>query len=258
VISDLTAAGEALDGLVADLGADGWAAPTPAPGWTVAHQIGHLAFIFRIAGLAASDPRAFGTLAAGLGGGFDQAVNAALGEYVHDPAEVLLARFRAERDQGIKALAAVPADRTVPWLVNPLPPAVLAAAGMMEVFAHGQDIADALGVRRVHTDRIGHLVEFVVRTKDFGYQARGLTPPPDEFRFELTGPSGARWVFGPEDAAQRITGPAVDLCLLATRRRHRDDLAVTATGAEANRWLDIAQAYRGPAGPGRRPGQFPR
>jgi hypothetical protein len=29
-----------------------------------------------------------------------------------------------------------------------------------------------------------------------------------------------------------------------------------ATGADADQWLDIAQAYRGPAGEGRRPGQF--
>jgi hypothetical protein len=34
------------------------------------------------------------------------------------------------------------------------------------------------------------------------------------------------------------------------------DLAVTATGPDAERWLDIARAERGPAGPGRRPGQF--
>lgn len=34
------------------------------------------------------------------------------------------------------------------------------------------------------------------------------------------------------------------------------DLALTATGAEADRWLDQAQAFRGPTGPGRRPGQF--
>ncbi|RZQ61124.1 TIGR03084 family metal-binding protein [Amycolatopsis suaedae] len=256
VIDDLTEEGREVDGLVAGLAADAWALPTPAAGWTVAHQIGHLAFIFRIAGLAAADPAAFQRMTAGLTQGFDAAVNAALADYVDDPPEALLARWRAERDAGIKALAAVPADQPVPWLVNPLPPAVLASAGMMELFGHGQDIADALGVTRQRTDRIGHLVGFVVRTWEFGYQARQLTPPATRFRFEITAPSGALWTFGPEDAGDRITGTAEDLCLLATRRRHRADLGLTATGAEADRWLDIAQAYRGPAGPGRRPGQF--
>jgi enediyne biosynthesis protein E11 len=81
-------------------------------------------------------------------------------------------------------------------------------------------------------------------------------PPDEEFRFELTVPSGAHRDFGPPDATQRIAGPAEDFCLLVTRRRHQADLALTASGAEAERWLDIAQAYRGPAGEGRRPGQF--
>ncbi|NUS07847.1 MAG: wyosine base formation domain-containing protein, partial [Nonomuraea sp.] len=97
-----------------------------------------------------------------------------------------------------------------------------------------------------------------VLTRDFGYLSRGLTPPAEEFRFEITGPSGEVYAYGPEDAAQRVSGPAEDFCLLVTRRRHRADVAVTATGAEADRWLDIAQAYRGPAGAGRRPGQFAR
>lgn len=60
--------------------------------------------------------------------------------------------------------------------------------------------------------------------------------------------------FGPEDAGQRVTGPLLDFCLLVTRRAHRDDLAVRAVGADADQWLDIAQAFAGPPGPGRAPG----
>ncbi|MEU5262349.1 TIGR03084 family metal-binding protein [Amycolatopsis sp. NPDC021455] len=258
VIADLTAEAAEVDALVADLPEDAWDTPTPAPGWRVRHQIGHLAFIFRIAGLAAAQPEAFKQLTASLTGGLDVAVEAALQEYIHDPAEALLTRWRAERDAGIKALAAVPGDQLVPWLVNPLPPYVLACAGMMELFGHGQDVADALGVRPVRTDRIKHLCGFAVRVRDFGYEARGLTPPAEEFRYELTGPSGAVWTFGPPDAAQRIVGGAEDFCLLVTRRRHHTDLDVRAEGARAQEWLDIAQAYRGPAGEGRQPGQFAR
>ncbi|RSD10805.1 TIGR03084 family metal-binding protein [Amycolatopsis eburnea] len=256
VIADLTAEAAEVDALVAGLSEAEWDTPTPAPGWPVRHQIGHLAFIFRIAGLSAAQPEAFVAMTKSLKGGFEAAVNAALEDYIHDPAEVLLTRWRAERDAGIKALAAVPGDQLVPWLVNPLPPYVLACAGMMEAFGHGQDIADALGVRRERTDRIKHLVGFAVRVRDFGYEARNLKPPAEEFRFELTAPSGALWTFGPEDATQRVTGSAADFCLLVTRRRHRYDLDVRAQGTLADQWLDIAQAYRGPAGQGRKPGQF--
>lgn len=250
--------GAALDQVVADMDRAQWDLPTPAPGWTVKHQIAHLASVFGLAAMAAGDPAAFGNLAAQLGADFDANVRAAMAPYLAQEPPQLLASWRAQRAAAEKAVAAVPPDQMVPWLVRPLPPAVLAAAGMMELFGHGQDIADTLGIAPQRTDRIKHLAGFVARTWDFGYLARGLTPPDVQFRFELTGPSGTQWAFGPADAAQRISGPGVDLCLLATRRRHRHDLALTAAGAEADHWLDIAQAYRGSPGEGRAPGQFAR
>ncbi|WP_043617845.1 TIGR03084 family metal-binding protein [Nonomuraea candida] len=256
VLNDLTADGEQLDRLVSGLDAADWNRPTPAPGWTIHDQIAHLTFIFRIATAAATDAKAFQAMTAGAQENFDGAVNAALADYRDDTPEVLLGKWRAQRSAVVEGLAAVPEGEVVPWLVNPLPPIVLACAGIMEQFAHGQDVADALGVRLERTDRLRHLVVFAVLTQDFGYLSRGLNPPGVPFRFEISGPSGESWAYGPEDADNRISGPAEDFCLLVTRRRHRDDVAVTAVGAEADRWLDIAQAYRGPAGAGRRPGQF--
>jgi uncharacterized protein (TIGR03084 family) len=256
VIADLTADGEEVDRMVANLDADQWRLPTPAPGWTIAHQIAHLTATFHLAATAAADPSAFQLLTSQLSDDFDANVVAALSPHLANPPEILFRRWRVERAAAEQALAAVPPGELVPWLVRPLPAPVLAAAGMMELFGHGQDIADALRISRQHTDRLQHLVGFAVRTRDFGYLARGLTPPEVEFRYELTAPSGAVWRYGPAGADQSISGPAVDLCLLVTRRRHRDDLALKATGEEADHWLDIAQAYRGPAGPGRTPGQF--
>ncbi|WP_329107770.1 TIGR03084 family metal-binding protein [Micromonospora sp. NBC_01699] len=256
VIPALIADGNDIDGLVANIDESQWSLPTPADGWTVAHQVAHLAATFRMATLAAARPDEFTAMTSRLSNDFNANVAGAMAPFLAAPPKVLLGLWRTERANAEQALASVPAGKLVPWLVRPLPAPVLAAAGMMELFGHGQDIADALGVRREFTDRIAHLVGFAVRTWDFGYLARDLTPPEVEFRFELTLPSGAPFVSGPEDAEQRITGPAADFCLLVTRRRHRDDLALVATGPDAEQWLNIAQAYRGPAGPGRKPGQF--
>ncbi|WP_433273507.1 TIGR03084 family metal-binding protein [Actinosynnema sp. CS-041913] len=256
VLTALTATGDDVDRMVADLAPDKWSRLTPAPGWTVKHQIAHLTAIFALAGLAAADGDRFRALLSSLSDDFDANVDAAMAPHLALDPDALLARWQQTRATAIGALAAVPPDAAVPWLVNPLPPQVLASAGLMELFGHGQDIADALGVHRDWDDRLGHLVGFAVRTKDFGYLARGEQPPADEFRFEITAPSGQRWDFGPEDADQRVEGPAVDFCLLVTRRRHHADLALKAHGDLATRWLEIAQAYRGPAGEGRRPGQF--
>ncbi|WP_370366326.1 TIGR03084 family metal-binding protein [Catenulispora sp. GP43] len=258
VFTDLAAEAAELERAVAGLDPAGWATPTPAPGWTVAHQIAHLGFVAHLAWTAAADPQTFAKMAAAAKDDFEGAVNAALTDYLTGGPDQTLERWRTEQAAATKALAEVPAGQVVPWLVNPLPPSILAAAGMMELFGHGQDVYDALGIDRTPTDRIGHLAFFGSRTRDFGYLAHGLTPPAEEFRFELTAPSGLVWNFGPDDAAERITGPAYDFCLLVSRRRHHADLAITASGAEAERWLEIAQAYRGPAGEGRKAGQFVR
>src|SRR5262249_3743405 len=58
VLADLRGEGDELDGLVAGLSDAGWALPTPAEGWTIAHQVSHLAWTDRLASLAASDSAA--------------------------------------------------------------------------------------------------------------------------------------------------------------------------------------------------------
>jgi enediyne biosynthesis protein E11 len=256
VYSDLKTEGEILDQIVAGLDAAQWDLPTPAPGWTIKHQVAHLSSTARLASISASDPELFAKVTVGADKDFDAAVDALLKPYLDASPQDLLARWRAERGIANEALAALPPTQMVPWVARQIPASALAAAGLMELFAHGQDIADTLGAPREYTDRIGHLTWFGTRNRDFGYLVRGLTPPADEFRFELTGPSGVKWEFGPADAKNRITGPAVDFCMLITRRRNRADLAIEATGPEAEKWLDIAQAYRGSPGPGRKPGQF--
>ena len=50
-----------------------------------------------------------------------------------------------------------------------------------------------------------------------------------------------------------MSGPALDFCLLTTQRRHRADLALSATPGLADQWLDVAQAFAGPPGSKRQP-----
>ncbi|GGU67874.1 TIGR03084 family protein [Streptomyces albospinus] len=254
VLEDLRAEGEELDGLVAGLPEGEWGRATPAAGWTVAHQIAHLAWTDERAVQSAVDP-----------GAFAEEVRVALASpetFVDEGAErgarlapaELLARWRAGREELQRVLAAQPAGAKLPWYGPPMSVASVATGRLMETWAHGQDVADALGVRRVPTARLRHVARIGVRARDYAYAVRGLTPPGEEFRVELTAPDGDVWTFGPQDAAQRVTGTALDFCLLVTQRVHRDDVSVVATGADADRWLDIAQSFAGPAGPGRAPG----
>ena len=127
----------------------------------------------------------------------------------------------------------------------------MATARFMETWAHALDVYAALGVEPQRTDRVRHVAHLGVRTRDFAFAVHELAPPPEEFRIDLVAPSGEQWSWGPEDAAQTVTGSAWDFCLLVTQRVHRDDTDLVAAGADARRWLTIAQAFAGPAGEGR-------
>jgi uncharacterized protein (TIGR03084 family) len=256
VLADLAAEGDDVDELVSGIDADRWQAETPSPGWTIAHQIGHLAASDRFTVLAMTDPAAFESRRAEAARDFDATTDAAAANAAALPAAELLAEWRASRAAVLHGLAAVTPGQRVPWLVVPMAPATLASTRLMELVGHGQDIRDALGVSWRPTDRIVHLARLGYRTRNFSYVSRGLQLPATEFRMELTSPGGGLWTFGPQDAQQRVTGPAADFCLLVTRRRHRADLRLHADGADADRWLDFAQAYAGPPSAGREPGQF--
>ena len=74
----------------------------------------------------------------------------------------------------------------------------------------------------------------------------------------LSAPDGSEWTWGPPDSRNRVSGPAVDFCLVVTQRRHLDDTALVVEGDVADQWMHIAQAFAGPVGAGRTPGQFSR
>ncbi|AKU15391.1 TIGR03084 family metal-binding protein [Luteipulveratus mongoliensis] len=261
LLADLHDESEDLERLVAPLDAAAWQQPTPAPGWTIAHQIAHLAWTDQSALLAATDPDEFSgpylrdQIAAYEAG--RQPVDEGAAQGAGTPPSALLGRWRTGRKQLADALgAAAGAGTKLPWFGPEMSPASMITARLMETWAHGQDVADALDVTRTPTARLRNVAHIGVRTRDFAFHTRQQVPPAEEFRVELTAPDGETWTWGPPDAGERVAGPALDFCLLVTQRRHPDDLAVVAEGVAAQSWLDIAQAFAGAPGQGRRPGQF--
>lgn len=255
VLDDLREESEELDRLVAGLTPEQWGAPTPAPRWSAAHQVAHLAWTDEVAVLAATDTGAFAAHVAEAAAAPDTFVDVAADAGVAGQTpDALLAHWRASRERLQDALRAARPGTRVPWYGPPMSVTALATARLMETWAHGQDVADAIGAVRTPTARLRHVAWIGVRARDYAYAVRGLQPPREAVRVELTAPDGVTpWAYGPEGADQYVTGPALDFCLLVTRRAHRADLALHADGPDADRWLDIAQAFAGPPGPGRPP-----
>ncbi|OZC97552.1 TIGR03084 family protein [Rhodococcus sp. 06-235-1A] len=256
LVGDLRAEGDDLDALVAELTPERWSAPTPAEGWTVAHQIGHLSWTDHVAERttsgASGDVEAKEEFALTLKKAWENPtgfVDEAAEEESRNPD--LLSIWRSRRHAMADALVQVPPGTKIDWFGPPMSAASMATARLMETWAHGQDVADALGITRVATDRIRGVAHIGVRTRDFAYMVNQQTPPTEQFRIELTAPSGEVWTWGPEDAAQRVSGSALDFCLLVTQRAHRDNLDIRAEGPDAAHWITIAQAFAGPPGGGR-------
>ncbi len=250
VLSDLTSQCLDLEARLAPLTEEQWRTPTPAEGWDIAHQIVHLAWTDESAVLAATDKAGWDAIVTAASEDPEGFVDAAA-EYGAQglAGEEILQRWRHARETLVEVLGEH--DAKIPWFGPPMSPTSMATARLMETWAHGHDVADALGQAVEPDDRVRHVCHLGVRTRDFAHGVHELDPPGEEFRVELTAPSGEVWAWGPEDAAQRVTGPAYDFALLVTQRRHRDDLALVATGEDADRWLGLAQAFAGRPGGGR-------
>jgi uncharacterized protein (TIGR03084 family) len=253
LLTDLLAETRVVDDLLAGLDDEGWELPTPAEGWSVRDQISHLAYFDEAATLAAVDPDRFRVDAAELmavGAGFPDEVAARF--RTMPPAE-LLDWFRRARQELVSAFTDIDPKARLPWYGPDMSAASSVTARLMETWAHGQDVADAVDVRRIPTARLRHIAHLGVSTFGFAYRLNGRAVPETPVRVELTAPDGDVWTWGPEGVADTVTGPALDFCLAVTQRRHVDDTTLLVTGPVATDWLTIAQAFAGAPGPGRAP-----
>jgi uncharacterized protein (TIGR03084 family) len=247
---DLAGEQDALDAIVAALSTEQWRTPTPSPGWTVADQIGHLAYFDAAATLAMTDQDAFQAhrleLLATFGDA-DAVEGITLAAYrAMDPDE-LLATWRCGRVDLTTAAVSVADDARIEWYGPSMSKRSFLTARLMEAWAHGQDVVDAVGAERKATDRLRHVAQLGVITRSWSYRNRGREVPDGEVRVELAAPSGEAWTWGDADLADSVAGPAEDFCLVVTQRRHVDDTRLAVRGPLAREWMECAQAFAGPA-----------
>ena len=242
---DLADEQEALDELVAGLDAADWRRDTPARGWTVRDQIAHLAFFDAAAAQAITDPAAFlvardELVRAAFAEGVDEFTLHALREV--SPAQVLAA-WRKNRATLIAAASRLSHESRVPWYGPDMSGRSFLTARLMETWAHGVDVADALGAALSESSRLAHIVRLGVITRDWSYRVRGESSPEVSIAVRLEGPD-ATYEHGPSDADEVITGPALDFCLVVTQRRHVDDTSLV-TGEWGRHWMLRAQVFAG-------------
>jgi uncharacterized protein (TIGR03084 family) len=250
---DLVYESASLGAMLAALTANQWRLRTPAPGWTIADQVSHLAYFDETTLASIRDPERFRREAAALAGRGDDFPDQIAAEYRHlGPAE-LLTWFMTARRALLQGYGSADPGARLPWYGLDMGPASSITARLMETWAHGQDIADTLGIERPATGRLRHVAYLGIRSLPYSYSVNGLPQPDAPIRVELAAPDGGEWTWGPATAADRVRGTALDFCLVVTQRRHRSDTGLVITGETATQWIGIAQAFAGAAGPGRPP-----
>jgi uncharacterized protein (TIGR03084 family) len=253
LLRDLAAESAELYEVLDGLDDDAWERQTPAVGWTVRDQVTHLAWFDDAAVSAARDPATFRAEVDRLGGAVDGLADHVARTHAAMPPREVLAWARTARRAYLDVYGELPPDARLPWYGPPMSAASSVTARLMETWAHGQDVVDALGLSRRATARLRHIAHLGVRTVGWSFQVHGRPIPDSPVRVELTGPDGDSWQWGPDEATDRVTGPAEDFCLVVTQRRHLLDTALRVTGPVAETWLGLAQAYAGPPSWGRSP-----
>jgi uncharacterized protein (TIGR03084 family) len=250
---DLLAESMVIRNMIASLDEEQWRKQTPAAGWTVVDQVSHLAHYDEVAVLAATKPEEFLALRTRVEatGEIDPDVIAA--RYRHLTGRELLPWYERARAGLLEAFRPLAPSLRVPWFGPSMSAASLLTARFMETWAHGRDLADTVGVALEPTARLRHVAHIGVAARGFSFAAHGLPHPERAVRVELDAPDGGLWAWGPQEAADRVTGPALDFCLVVTQRCHRADTTLAVAGDAAERWMSIAQAFAGPPGSGRAP-----
>lgn len=249
--SDLAAERADLLDMLSPLHERDWQRSTPAPGWDVLDCVTHLAWFDENAALALQDPTMFRTRRDGVLADIDGFVETVRRGQRALSGERATAWLATAGDHLLRAAVEGDERRRVPWYGPDMSVASLLTSRIMETWAHGQDVADTFSVVRPPSARLKHVAFLGWRTLPNSFQARGRPVPAEPVRVEVDG-----LTFGPAEARNTVRGPAVDFCLVVTQRRHVADTALVAEGPVAVEWLAIAQAFAGPPGQGRVPGQF--
>jgi uncharacterized protein (TIGR03084 family) len=236
-----------LDALLQTLDDDGWSSPTRCEGWTVADVVLHLAQTDQLAQASAQGRFADGlaVLAHGLEGtgNVDDGAAAMVARERGLANAALYERWRAGATALRDTLAASDPHQRVDWVAGQLSIHTLVATRIAECWIHSGDVAEAVGIELVPTDRLEHVARLAWRTLPYAF-ARGGRELAGPVAFELRAPSGAAWHFVPnEPPLTTIAGDGAELCLVAARRVAPGDTSLRGTGPDAEAVLDLVRTY---------------
>ena len=216
-------------------------------GWSIADVVLHLAQSDEMA-VASLTGQFGGTVAdntTGWGEGttVDESVAAMVERERGAPVNEIVQRWSTGASGLVRALDAMDLSTRVPWVAGFLSARTLATTRLAETWIHTGDVAAALGVRPVPTDRLRLIARLAWRTLPYAFDSAGrqMSGP---VAMRLVGPSGEPWEFLPDEPeVTTISGTAVDLCQVAARRVDPGNTTLDAEGPDAHEVLALIRTY---------------
>ncbi len=246
LLADLADQHAELWALLRPLAEPAWQRPSPCEGWDVAdvvlhlHQTDELA-LASLRGELASDVAEF--MRAGGDSSVDDAAAASVAHARGGTGTEIGVQWHGSAQRLRSAFDGVDPSARLQWVVGRLSARTLAATRLSECWIHTGDVANALGVELMPTDRLRHVARLAWRTLPYAF-ARSGAELAGSVGFELVGPSGARWDFGlDEHPVTVVSGRGVELCEVAGRRRDPAATALRATGPDSEAVLRLVRTY---------------
>lgn len=247
-VSDFRDESEALYRLMQSLDEEAFDTVTQFKRWTFNDILGHLHLWNRAADLSLADEAAFQaflgevmqSVASGSLRAFEKRWLAGLG------GRELLQRWHGFVQEMSERFGAADPQARVRWAGPDMSVRSSITARLMETWAHGLAIYDALGAERVDADRIRNIAVLGLNTFAWTFRNRRLEVPDQVPYLRLTAPSGEIWEWGEASGTERVEGSATEFCQVVTQTRNVADTGLVVTGAVAGKWMEIAQCFAGP------------
>jgi uncharacterized protein (TIGR03084 family) len=233
--------------LIDGLSDSNWNIFTRCDGWRVSDVVLHLAQSDEMATASLNGNFPVGTAdrTGGWGGAtsVDESVALMVERERGAPSAQLLERWTSGAAELIAVLNAMDLSTRVLWVAGHLSARTLATTRLAEAWIHTGDIADALGVEMIASDRLKPIARLAWRTLPYAFGSAGQTlNGPVAFR--LVSPSGDLWEFLPDEpAVTTIEGSAADLCAVAARRTDPQTTSLRGDGPDTGSVLALVRTY---------------
>lgn len=240
ILSDLVAEQQFLDQFLQRINLRDWDRPTRAKGWTIRDTISHLADYEELAAAAIRGEADLDRLRSAPD--LDALRQEAVGKGRKMRPQDVIEWWRGGRAKVVEPLSHMEASHRIEWIVGTMSARTLATTRLMETWAHGLDIYEAMDAEIEDTARIRHVCWLGWKTLPYAFKTAGEDYQAP-IRVEVIGPGYAKWVYGPDGAENLVKGSASDWARLVVRRIAVGDTRLKATGDLAEKALRIAKAY---------------